>query len=160
MKKDQKFFDKYPGLGILLFFCGAITLYTIVVSLWAIPGLALMYLVYKSSMFIFDLAPFNTSSDSFLEFMLGYNSFILSLLGVFLVLLIGITIYRFVFKKEKSLINFRNLLPDLLEGGKKFIYFWFGANVFILIIMASFFVIIGLLSSGGGEHTCNLLVCY
>tara|TARA_B110000238_G_scaffold36395_1_gene37996 strand:- start:300 stop:635 length:336 start_codon:yes stop_codon:yes gene_type:complete len=111
-------------------------------------------------MFIFDLAPFNTSSDSFLEFMLGYNSFILSLLGVFLVLLIGITIYRFVFKKEKSLINFRNLLPDLLEGGKKFIYFWFGANVFILIIMASFFVIIGLLSSGGGEQTCNLLVCY
>jgi hypothetical protein len=84
MKKDLKFFDKYPGLGIFLFFCGAIALYTVVVSLWAISGLALMYLVYKSSMFIFDLAPFNTSSDSFLEFMLGYNSFILFIVPVIL----------------------------------------------------------------------------
>jgi len=149
-----KFFDKFPGLGILLFFCGALALYTVVISLWAIPGLILVYLLYKSSIFIFNAAPFKTNSDSFLEFILGYNSFILSLMGIFLLMLFGISVYHHFFKKDKISIEF----SDLLKGAKKFIYFWFGANVFILIPIVGFYIIAGALS--GSSESCNLLVCY
>ena len=153
------FLDKWPGLGIFLFFCGGLVVYTILISLWAIPGLILMYLVYKSSFLIFNAAPFKANNDSFLEFMLGYNSFVLSLIGIFLVMILGIFIYQLIFKKIRISIKFSDIFSSSLKGIKKIIYFWFGANVFILIPIVAFFVIAGFLSSGG-EQSCNMLVCY
>ena len=152
----EKFFEKFPGTAIFIGFCFLMIGYTIVCGLWAIPGLILVYAVYKSSMFLISLAPFRASSDSFLEMFIGYNAVVLSCMGIFILFLIGYCLWDYFVKKNK---NISLKLSDVLTGIKKFAYFWFQANVFILMIIFVFFLIVGFFLGSDGE-TCNLLVCY
>ena len=152
----EKFFEKFPGTAIFIGFCFLMIGYTIVCGLWAIPGLILVYAVYKSSMFLIGLAPFKASSDSFLELFIGYNAIVLSCMGIFCVGFFGLFIWDYFVKKNKKIsLNF----SDVLAGIKNFAYFWFLANVFILMPIFVLFLIAGFFLGSGGE-TCNLLVCY
>ena len=152
----EKFFEKFPGIATLIAFCFMMIGFTVVCGLWAIPGMMLAYAVYKSSMFLISLAPFKASSDSFLEMFIGYNAVVLSCMGIFLLFGAGYYLWDYFVKKNK---NISLKFFDVLIGIKKFAYFWFMANVFILMPIFVFFLIAGVLSSGG-EETCNLLVCY
>ena len=161
MKKIKNFFVSQfeRGTGFGIFIMGSIFLvgYTVLVGLLCIPYMALFYIVYKSSTYIYNLAPFRSNTDSFLNFMLGYNSFVLSIMGIFILFAFGHTIWEFFFKKNKEIMKIS--FTDVKDAVFKFIYFWFQANLFILIPIILFFMIAGFLSSGVGE-TCNMLVCY
>ena len=157
MKKFvKKSFEKTPGIAIFISFCLLMVGYTVVVGLWSIPFMILGYLVYKSTMLLISFAPFKASSDSFLEMLIGYNAFVLSCMGIFLLFAASIGLWDYFVKKNKN-ISFKFI--DVLIGIKKFGYFWFMANVFILMPIFVLFLIWGVLSSGSGE-TCNMLVCY
>ena len=78
-------------------------------------------------------------------------------MGIFILFAFGHTIWEFFFKKNKEIMKIS--FTDVKDAVFKFIYFWFQANLFILIPIILFFMIAGFLSSGVGE-TCNMLVCY
>ena len=152
----EKFFEKFPGITVFIGFCLAMIGFTVVCGLWSIPFMLLGYAVYKSSMFLISLAPFKASSDSFLELFIGYNAIVLSCMGIFCVGFFGLFIWDYFVKKNKKIsLNF----SDVLVGIKNFAYFWFLANVFILMPIFVLFLIAGFFLGSGGE-TCNLLVCY
>ena len=65
-------------------------------------------------------------------------------------------VFSDIAKKNK---NISLKLSDVLIGIKNFAYFWFLANVFILMPIFVLFLIAGFFLGSGGE-TCNLLVCY
>jgi len=160
MKKLLDYFwnklEKGSSIAALIMFCLAMIGFTVVCSLWAIPGLILGYLVYKSSMFLISAAPFKANADSGLEMFIGYNAVVLSCMGIFLLCVAGLGLWDYFVKKNKN-ISFKFF--DVLIGIKKFGYFWFMANVFILMPVFVLFLIAGFFLGSGGE-TCNLLVCY